>query len=88
MAEGVHFMVAPVGLLPGPGMEKVWKVHRRCAELGGNVRTGLEDTFYLPSGDKAQDNGQLLEALATIVREVGRDVATPEEARKILGINK
>lgn len=70
----------------GPGREKIWDVHRRSAELGGNVRTGLEDTFYLPNGEKAIDNGMLVEALVKIVREVGRDVASPEEARGILGI--
>ena len=47
----------------GPGREKVWNLHRRCLELGGDVRTGLEDTFYLPSGQRATDNGQLVEAL-------------------------
>lgn len=74
-------------IVTGPGREKIWEVHRRCAELGGNVRTGLEDTFYLPNGERAKDNGQLVEALATIVRDVGRDVASPEEARKIMGID-
>lgn len=74
-------------IVTGPGREKIWKVHRRCAELGGNVRTGLEDTFYLPNGEKAEGNGQLIEALANIVRETGREVATPEEARKKLGID-
>jgi uncharacterized protein (DUF849 family) len=70
----------------GPGREKVWNLHRRCLELGGDVRTGLEDTFYLPNGDRATDNGQLVEALVNIVREVGKEPATPTEAREILGI--
>jgi len=74
-------------IVTGPGREKIWKVHRRCAELGGNVRTGMEDTFYLPNGEKAEGNGQLIEALANIVKEAGREVATPEEARKKLGID-
>lgn len=63
------------------GREEIWPLHRRAAELGGQLRTGLEDTFYLPSGDKAQNNGELVAALASIAREVGRDVASPEEAR-------
>jgi len=67
------------------GRSEVWRLHRRCAELGGNLRTGLEDTFYLPGGEKAQDNGQLIEALARIIRETGRDIAGPAEARAILG---
>lgn len=68
------------------GRENVWDVHRRALELGGHVRTGLEDTFYLPAGQKATSNGELVEALAEIVREVGRDVATADETRAILGI--
>lgn len=70
----------------GPGREKVWNLHRRCVELGGNVRTGLEDTFYLPDGERATSNGQLVEALVNIVREVGREVASTSEARDILGV--
>jgi len=78
MDEGALFQVIAIG------REEVWPLHRRCAELGGNVRTGLEDTFYLPNGRKARHNGQLVEALADIVREAGREIAGPAEARKIL----
>ena len=66
------------------GREDVWPVHRKTAELGGHLRTGLEDTFYLPSGDKSASNGPLIEALAQTAREVGREVATPAEARQLL----
>jgi 3-keto-5-aminohexanoate cleavage enzyme len=72
----------------GPGREKIWNLHRRCIELGGNVRTGLEDTFYLPNGEKARDNGQLIETLVKIVRETGKGVASPDEAKAIMGIKK
>ncbi len=48
------------------------------------LRTGLEDTFYLPSGEKAASNGKLIEALAGCAREAGREIASPEEARAIL----
>jgi 3-keto-5-aminohexanoate cleavage enzyme len=68
------------------GRQEVWPLHRRCVELGGNVRTGLEDTFYLPNGDKAPHNGALIEALAKVVREAGREIAGPAEAREILGL--
>lgn len=68
------------------GREEVWPVHRRSAELGGQLRTGLEDTFYLPDGRKARSNGELVEALARIAREVGREPASPEEARAMLGL--
>jgi uncharacterized protein (DUF849 family) len=70
------------------GREDVWPVHRRALELGGDVRTGLEDTFYLPKGDRASTNGELVEALAGITREVGREIATADETRQILGIKK
>jgi len=70
----------------GPGREKIWNLHRRCLELGGDVRTGLEDTFYLPTGERASDNGRLVEALVNIAREVGREPASPVEARQMLGL--
>ena len=66
------------------GRAEIWPVHRRVAELGGFLRTGLEDTFYLPDGTKATSNGQLIDAMAKIARESGRDVASPAEARKML----
>lgn len=70
------------------GRAEIWPLHRRCLELGGNVRTGLEDTFYLPDGMKTASNGALIETLAKMVREVGREVANPEEAREILGLKR
>ncbi|MBA2320796.1 MAG: 3-keto-5-aminohexanoate cleavage protein [Deltaproteobacteria bacterium] len=70
----------------GIGREEVWAVHQRCAELGGDVRTGLEDTFYLPDGSKATSNGALVEALVALVRGTGREPATPAEARAAYGI--
>lgn len=68
------------------GRSEVWDVHRRSAELGGDVRTGLEDTFYLPDGSRATSNGQLVEALVKVVRETGREPATLEQTRAAYGI--
>ncbi len=68
------------------GRAEIWPVHRRTAELGGMLRTGLEDTFYLPGGERARGNGQLIEALARIAREAGREVASPAQARARLGL--
>jgi uncharacterized protein (DUF849 family) len=82
MAEGSFWQVIAVG------RSEVWDLHRKCVELGGNVRTGLEDTFYLPNGEKAKNNGQLIEELATIVREGGREVASPSETREILALRQ
>jgi uncharacterized protein (DUF849 family) len=66
------------------GREDVWPLHRRTAELGGNLRTGLEDTFYLPDGRRARGNGELVAALAATARSVGREVASAAEARVLL----
>jgi uncharacterized protein (DUF849 family) len=68
------------------GRAEVWDVHRRTAELGGHVRTGLEDTFYLPNGDKARTNGELVEALVRTVRDTGREPATLAETRRVFGL--
>lgn len=68
------------------GRDEVWAVHRRTAELGGMLRTGLEDTFYLPDGKKAHSNGQLVAALAKVAEESGRSVASASEARAMLGL--
>ena len=46
----------------------------------------VQDTFYLPDGSKATDNGRLVEALVGIARETGREPASPTEAREILGV--
>ncbi len=80
MMPGTHWQVICVG------RKEVWDLQRKALEEGGNVRTGLEDTFYLPNGEKAENNGQLVEALAGITREVGREIATADEARRILGL--
>lgn len=65
------------------GRGDIWPLHRRTAELGGQLRTGLEDTFYLPDGNRARGNGDLVQALAGIAEATGRSVASPEEARAI-----
>jgi 3-keto-5-aminohexanoate cleavage enzyme len=65
--------------------EEVWPTLRKAIELGGHVRTGLEDTFYLPDGERAKSSGELITELVKMVRESGREVASPEEARQILG---
>ena len=68
------------------GRSEIWPVHQKTAELGGNLRSGLEDTFYLPGGERASGNGMLIEALGACARRAGRDVATPAEARQRLGL--
>jgi 3-keto-5-aminohexanoate cleavage enzyme len=70
------------------GRDDVWPTLRRAVELGGNVRTGLEDTFYLPDGKRAGSNGRLIRELVKICREVGREPATIEETRAIISAKK
>jgi 3-keto-5-aminohexanoate cleavage enzyme len=68
------------------GRAEIWPLHQRCADLGGHLRTGLEDTFYQPDGVKVTSNGQLIESIAACARRAGREIASPAEARQIFGI--
>jgi len=61
-----------------------WRMLGAAAVLGGNVRTGLEDHLYLPNGEMAKSNGDLVEVATRMVRDIGRRPATVEEAREIL----
>lgn len=63
-----------------------WRMAASALVLGGNVRVGLEDNFYLPNGEMAKSNGDLVEVAARMTRDVGRKVATVEQARAILGL--
>ena len=80
MKPGTHWQTIAIG------RQEVWDVHKATAEMGGDLRTGLEDTFYLPDGSKATTNGQLMEALAKVATTAGRSIASPQEAREILGM--
>jgi uncharacterized protein (DUF849 family) len=68
------------------GRQDVWPLHQKAADLGGHLRTGVEDTFYLPDGEKTSGNGQLIEALVQCAKNAGREIASPDEARAILGL--
>lgn len=54
--------------------------------LGGHVRTGLEDNVFYQKGVLAHSNAQLVERVVRLARELGREIASPEEAREILGM--
>ena len=56
--------------------------------MGGNVRVGFEDNLYLEKGVLAKSNGELVAKVARIAKEMGREIATPAEAREILGLTK
>lgn len=54
--------------------------------LGGHVRVGFEDNVYYSKGQLAKSNAELVERIVRIAKELDREIATPDEARKILGI--
>ncbi|RJO65654.1 MAG: 3-keto-5-aminohexanoate cleavage protein [Myxococcales bacterium] len=54
--------------------------------MGGHVRVGFEDNIYLSKGVRADSNARFVERVVRIARETGREPATPDEARAILGI--
>jgi 3-keto-5-aminohexanoate cleavage enzyme len=54
--------------------------------MGGNVRAGLEDNFYLPNGEMAKSNGELIAKARQMAEDVGRRAATAAEARDLLGV--
>jgi 3-keto-5-aminohexanoate cleavage enzyme len=68
------------------GRAEIWPVHQKTADLGGMLRTGLEDTFYLPNGERASGNGALITELARCATNAGRMIASPQEARALLGL--
>jgi 3-keto-5-aminohexanoate cleavage enzyme len=63
-----------------------WMMASAAAALGGNVRVGFEDNFYLPTGEMADSNGALVQAAARIVELQGRRIAEPPEARRLLAL--
>ena len=69
----------------GIGREQ-WMLVAAALTLGGSVRVGLEDNFYLPDGEMARSNGELIAKARQMTEDVGRRPATVEEARELLGI--
>lgn len=67
---------------------KQWQLAAVAATMGGNFRVGLEDNFYLPTGEMAKSNGELVEAGVLLARMMGREVATIAETRTMLNLLK
>src|SRR5262245_33726050 len=63
-----------------------WRLIGAALALGGNVRAGLEDNFYLPNGEMARSNGDLIAKAREMAENVGRRPATVAEARELLGV--
>src|SRR5271170_7057702 len=63
-----------------------WMLVAAALTLGGSIRVGLEDHLYLPSGEMARSNGELIAQARRMTEDVGRRPATVEEARAMLGV--
>ncbi|MGH8915088.1 MAG: 3-keto-5-aminohexanoate cleavage protein [Acidimicrobiia bacterium] len=64
-----------------------WKLLSMVIGLGGHVRVGAEDNPYLSPGELADTNARLVEKIVRIADGQGRDIATPAEAREIIGLD-
>jgi len=65
-----------------------WMLIAAALTLGGNIRAGVEDNFYLPDGSMARSNGDLIAKARQLTEDVGRRAATVAEARAMLGTPK
>jgi uncharacterized protein (DUF849 family) len=63
-----------------------WMLVAAALTLGGSIRVGLEDNLYLPSGEMARSNGELIAKAREMTEEIGRRPATVSEARAMLAI--
>jgi 3-keto-5-aminohexanoate cleavage enzyme len=62
-----------------------WRLVGAALALGGNIRVGLEDNFYLPNGEMASSNGDLVDKARQMTEDIGRRPATVAEAREMIG---
>ena len=81
LPDGSHWQVIGIGL-------NQWALAAAAITMGGNVRVGLEDNFYVEEGRMAKSNGELVEKAAGLARDLGRPVASIDEARTILCLKK
>jgi 3-keto-5-aminohexanoate cleavage enzyme len=65
-----------------------WKLLASSLVLGGNVRAGVEDNLYLPNGEMAKSNGELIAKARQMAEDIGRRPASVAEARELLGVPK
>ncbi len=66
--------------------KKQWRLNALAAMMGGNIRVGLEDNFYLPNGQMAKSNGELVDKAVELSRMMGREIASIQETREMLNI--
>lgn len=65
-----------------------FKICTIAMAMGAHVRVGFEDNIYLAKGQLANSNGELVQKVVRIANELGREIASPDESRKILGIDR
>lgn len=80
MGKETHWVVAGVGRFQLP-------LAMHAILLGGHVRVGFEDNIFYEKGVLAKSNAELVERIVRIAKEVGREIATPEQARELLELN-
>jgi len=79
LPPGSHWQVIGISL-------NQWPLVAAAITMGGNVRVGLEDNFYLEEGKMAKSNGDLVEKAARLCSDLGREAASVQEARAQLGL--
>ncbi len=79
LPEDSHWQVIGIGL-------NQWSLAAAAITMGGNVRVGLEDNFYLEEARMAKSNGELVEKAVRLAHDLGRDVATIDQARQALAL--
>src|SRR3984957_14466748 len=88
------FVMGVVGGVPASGRHggvigigrDQWMLVAAALTLGGSIRVGLEDNFYLPNGEMARSNGELIAKARQMTEDIGRRPATVAEERALLGI--
>jgi len=93
MSATIRDLVFMVGSIPAGSTwtatgigRATWNIAAATIAMGGHVRTGFEDNLYLEKGVLAKSNGELVEKVVKIAKLLGREVATPAEAREILSM--
>ncbi|MCR5181667.1 MAG: 3-keto-5-aminohexanoate cleavage protein [Clostridia bacterium] len=93
MTATVRDLVFMVGSIPpgstwtATGIGKTcWDIVAATIALGGHVRVGFEDNVYMSKGVLAKSNGEMVERVVQMAKLMNREIATPDEARQILGL--
>jgi uncharacterized protein (DUF849 family) len=81
LPEGAHWAGFGIGRMAFPSLAQAFL-------LGGHVRVGLEDAINIRKGVLAPSNAAMAEKAVRIIDELGGEIATPKEAREILGLRK